>query len=83
MFDSEVRRQCRTIEHTLEDFSIKSRVIGITRGSSVTHFELRLVPGIPESHIRNLAKSLGVAVLEVLTMSLVHVGDFCSVTEQD
>ena len=67
----------------LEDFCINARVIGITLGPSISHFELGPAPGVSEVHIRNLAKSLGVAVLEVLTMSLVHVGDFCSVTEQD
>jgi len=63
LFDSEVRRQCRTIEQTLRDFCINARVVGITRGPSVMHFELGPATGISEAHIRNLAKSLGVAVL--------------------
>ena len=63
MFDSEVRRQCHTIEQTLEDFCINVRVIGITRGPSVTHFKLVPASGVSEANIRNLAKSLGVAVL--------------------
>lgn len=63
MFDSKVRRQCRTIEQAQEDFCINARVIGITRGSSVTHFELGPAHGVSEANIRNLAKSLGVAVL--------------------
>ncbi|MER2139376.1 MAG: DNA translocase FtsK [Succiniclasticum sp.] len=63
MFDSEERRQYRTIEQTLEDFCINARVIGITRGSSITHFKLGPALSISEANIHNLAKSLGVAVL--------------------
>ena len=58
LFDSEVRRQCRALEQTLEDYRVNAKVIGVTRGPSVTNFELEPAPGVKVSSIINLADDL-------------------------
>lgn len=58
LFDSEVRRQCRALEQTLADFRVNAKVIGVTRGPSVTRYELEPAPGVKVSSIINLADDL-------------------------
>ncbi len=40
LFDSTVGEQRRKLEQTLVDFRISAKVIGVTRGPSVTRYEL-------------------------------------------
>jgi S-DNA-T family DNA segregation ATPase FtsK/SpoIIIE len=58
LFDSEVRRQCRALEQTLEDFRVDAKVVGVTRGPSVTRYELEPARGVKVSSIINLADDL-------------------------
>lgn len=57
-FDADVREQCKTLEKTLADFRVNARVIGVTRGPSVTRFELEPAPGVKVSSVVNLADDI-------------------------
>lgn len=57
-FDADVREQCRILEKTLADFRVNAKVIGVTRGPSVTRFELEPAPGVKVSSVVNLADDI-------------------------
>lgn len=57
-FDSDVRKQCRKLEQTLADFRVNAKVIGVTRGPSVTRYELEPAPGVKVSTVVNLADDI-------------------------
>ena len=57
-FDSDVREQCRKLEQTLTDFRVNAKVIGVTRGPSVTRYELEPAPGVKVSSVVNLADDI-------------------------
>jgi len=53
-----VKEQCGVLEKTLADFKVRARVINVTRGPSVTRFELEPAPGVKVSSIVNLADDI-------------------------
>ena len=57
-FDSDVMEQCRKLEQTLADFCVSAKVIGVTRGPTVTRYELESAPGIKVSTVVNLADDI-------------------------
>ena len=57
-FDSDVREQCRKLEQTLKDFRVSAKVTGVTRGPSVTRYELEPAPGVKVSSVVNLADDI-------------------------
>ena len=57
-FDSDVREQCRKLEQTLADFRVSAKVTGVTRGPSVTRYELEPAPGVKVSSVVNLADDI-------------------------
>ena len=57
-FDSDVMEQCRKLEQTLADFRVSAKVIGVTRGPTVTRYELESAPGIKVSTVVNLADDI-------------------------
>lgn len=57
-FDSDVREQCRKLEQTLADFRVSAKVIGVTRGPTVTRYELEPAPGVKVSTVVNLADDI-------------------------
>ena len=57
-FDADVREQCRTLEQTLKDFKVNARVTGVTRGPSVTRYELEPAAGVKVSSVVNLADDI-------------------------
>ena len=57
-FDADVRRQCAILEKTLADFRVNAKVIGVTRGPSVTRYELEPAPGVKVSTVVNLADDI-------------------------
>ena len=57
-FDSDVRGQCRKLEQTLADFCVNAKVIGVTRGPSVTRYELEPASGVKVSSVVNLADDI-------------------------
>jgi hypothetical protein len=54
----EIKQQCQIIERTLADFRVNGKVIGVTRGPSVTRFELEPAPGVKVSSFVNLADDI-------------------------
>lgn len=54
-FDSTVRDQRRNLEQVFEDFRVNGKVIGVTRGPSVTRFEIEPAPGVKVSSFVYLA----------------------------
>ncbi len=57
-FDDDVREQCRILENTLKDFRVNAKVTGVTRGPSVTRYELEPAPGVKVSSVVNLADDI-------------------------
>lgn len=53
-----VKEQCTVLEKTLADFKVRARVINVTRGPSVTRFELEPAPGVKVASIVNLADDI-------------------------
>ncbi len=56
--DADVRKQCLTLEKTLADFRVNAKVTGVTRGPSVTRYELEPAPGVKVSSVVNLADDI-------------------------
>ena len=52
--DNIIREQCHILEQTLEDFRVNATVIAVTKGPSVTRFELEPAPGVKVTSIVNL-----------------------------
>lgn len=57
-YRDEIRNNCAILEQTLADFKVKAEVIAVTRGPSVTRFELEPAPGIKVSSVVNLADDI-------------------------
>ena len=57
-YTDEIKQQCQIIERTLADFRVNGKVIGVTRGPSVTRFELVPMPGVKVSSFVNLADDI-------------------------
>jgi len=53
-----IREQCAILEQTLEDFRVRASVVAVTRGPSVTRFELEPAPGVKVSSVVNLADDI-------------------------
>lgn len=54
----DIREQCAILEQTLEDFRVRASVVAVTRGPSVTRFELEPAPGVKVSSVVNLADDI-------------------------
>lgn len=57
-YESDIMQQCSILEQTLADFKVKASVIAVTRGPSVTRFELEPAPGVKVSSVVNLADDI-------------------------
>ena len=57
-FEADVRKQCAILEQTLADFRVNAKVKGVTRGPSVTRYELEPAPGVKVSSVVNLADDI-------------------------
>lgn len=57
-YESDIMQQCGILEQTLADFKVKASVIAVTRGPSVTRFELEPAPGVKVSSVVNLADDI-------------------------
>ncbi len=53
-----IRNQSKIIEQTLADFGVRATLSNVTRGPSVTRFELAPAPGVKVSKIQNLSDDL-------------------------
>ena len=57
-FVADVKKQCQTLEKTLADFRVNAKVTGVTRGPSVTRYELEPAPGVKVSSVVNLSEDI-------------------------
>lgn len=58
LFDKDVIKQGKRLERTLTDFRVNAKVVGVSRGPSVTRFEVEPSAGIKESSVINLADDI-------------------------
>lgn len=56
--EKDIMAQCSVLERTLSDFKVRARVVAVTRGPSVTRFELEPAPGVKVSSVVNLADDI-------------------------
>lgn len=57
-YQEDVRKQCAILEQTLADFKVHAKVVAVTRGPSVTRFELEPAPGVKVSSVVNLSDDI-------------------------
>lgn len=57
-YQKDIMEQCAVLEQTLKDFRVRANVIAVTRGPSVTRFELEPAPGVKVSSVVNLADDI-------------------------
>lgn len=57
-YQQDIMDQCAVLEQTLADFKVRAKVIAVTRGPSVTRFELEPAPGVKVSSVVNLADDI-------------------------
>lgn len=58
VYQNDIMQQCSVLEQTLADFRVKAKVVAVTRGPSVTRFELEPAPGVKVSSVVNLADDI-------------------------
>ena len=57
-YEADIQKQCAILEQTLADFKVHAQVVHVTRGPSVTRFELEPAPGVKVSSVVNLADDI-------------------------
>lgn len=57
-YERDIMEQCAVLEQTLADFKVRAKVIAVTRGPSVTRFELEPAPGVKVNSVVNLADDI-------------------------
>jgi S-DNA-T family DNA segregation ATPase FtsK/SpoIIIE len=57
-YEADIQKQCAILEQTLADFKVHAEVVHVTRGPSVTRFELEPAPGVKVSSVVNLADDI-------------------------
>jgi S-DNA-T family DNA segregation ATPase FtsK/SpoIIIE len=55
---AEMQKQGRIIEQTLSDFGVKAKLVNVTKGPSVTRYELEPAPGVKVNKIQNLSEDI-------------------------
>lgn len=58
----EIKQRAKAIEHTMSSFSIDSKVVHVSRGPTVTCYELQPASGVKVSRIVNLADDLALSL---------------------
>ena len=56
--DSEIKRNSETLVDTLKSFGVQTKIVGVSRGPSVTRYELQPAPGVKISKITNLVDDI-------------------------
>jgi S-DNA-T family DNA segregation ATPase FtsK/SpoIIIE len=54
----EMQRQGHIIEQTLSDFGVNATLVNVTKGPSVTRYEVEPAPGVKVNKIQNLAEDI-------------------------
>lgn len=57
-FQAEIETQGGTIEQTLHDFGVNATLVNVTKGPSVTRYELEPAPGVKVNKIQNLSEDI-------------------------
>lgn len=58
----EMRQNAERLSDTLQSFGIEAHIINVTRGPSVTRYELELQRGVKLSKVTNLADDIALAL---------------------
>lgn len=58
----EMRQNAERLGDTLKSFGIKATIINVTRGPSITRYELELDRGVKLSKVTNLANDIALAL---------------------
>ena len=72
--ESEIRNNASKLVHTLMSFGIEAKIINITRGPTVTRYEVRLPSGIKYSKLASLSDDLALA-LAAQTVRIARIMD--------
>ena len=56
--ESEIKRNSDTLVETLKSFGVQTKIVGVSRGPSVTRYELQPAPGVKISKITNLVDDI-------------------------
>lgn len=57
-FQAEIEAHGGTIEQTLHDFGVNATLVNVTKGPSVTRYELEPAPGVKVNKIQNLSEDI-------------------------
>lgn len=60
--NKDITDNVKTLEETLENFGVKARVTQVSRGPSITRYEIQPAPGIKVSRIVNLADDIALSL---------------------
>ncbi len=61
-YEQELKANSQKLEETLESFGVKTKLVGICRGPSVTRYELQPAPGVKISRITGLSDDIALAL---------------------
>ncbi len=61
-YEEELKEKAKKLVDTLESFGVMTKIVGISRGPSVTRFELQPAAGVKISRITSLADDLALAL---------------------
>lgn len=56
--DAEIQKNSDTLVETLKSFGVQTKIVGVSRGPSVTRYELQPAPGVKISKITNLVDDI-------------------------
>ena len=57
-YDTELKENAKKLIETLESFSVKAKIVGYSRGPSITRYEIQPAPGVKISKITNLSDDI-------------------------
>lgn len=60
--NKDITDNVRTLEETLDSFSVKAKVMQVSRGPAITRYELQPAPGVKVSKIVNLADDIALSL---------------------
>jgi len=58
VYERDIQNQCAVLTKTLDDFGVNAKVVGVTRGPSITRLEVVPAPGVKVSSITSLADDI-------------------------
>ncbi len=61
-YEQELKANSAKLEETLESFGVRTKLVGICRGPSVTRYELQPAPGVKISRITGLSDDIALAL---------------------